>query len=65
LYYPSHHYSVANHRCSKCIQVRYPSLFRLDDGWFSRFGGHWIFEFVLQVGCLRIKVVAKVIILTF
>jgi len=32
LYYPSRYSSLANHRCPKCIQVRYPRRVRLDDG---------------------------------
>ena len=64
LHYSSRHSSLANHRCLKWFQVRYPSRFQLDDGWFSSFGGHLRFEFVLQGGSLQTKLVAKVIFLT-
>ena len=62
--YPSRHSSLADHRCPKCFQVCYTRRFWLDDGWFSRFGGHLRFELVLHRGRLKTKLVAKVIFLT-
>jgi len=62
--YPSRHSSSANHLWPKCFQVGYRRRFRLDDGWFSGFGGHLQSEFILQGGPLQEKLMAKVIFLT-
>jgi len=64
LEYPTRHFSLANHRCPKSFQLRYSRRFRLDDSWFSGFGGHLWFKFFPQGGPLRTKLVAKVIFLT-
>ena len=50
LEYPCCHSSGANFWCPKHYQVCYTHYFWLDDCWFFWFGGHFIFEFVLQRG---------------
>ena len=61
--YPGRHSSLANFQCPKCFLLRSPHHFWLDDGWFLIFGGHLIFQCVLQWGFLQTKQVAKVIFL--
>jgi len=62
--YPSSHSSWANFRCPKGFQVHYRHYFRLNDSWFFWYGGHSLFDFVLQGGSLRAKLGAKVIFVT-
>jgi len=59
LYYPSPHPGYPNLQCPRCLQVRYPHHFRLDDGWFVSWGRQFIIEFILLGGSLQTQLVAK------
>jgi hypothetical protein len=62
--HPSCHSSLANLQCPKCFQVRYRRHFGLVDGWFSEYGRHSRFEFVLQGSPFKTMLGAKVVFLT-
>ena len=58
--YPSHHCSLAKFSRQTSFQVRYAHHSGLGVSRFYRFGGHSIFQFVLQGGPLQTKLLAKV-----